>query len=57
MKERRAEMRAKCDANPEECKKRREEIREHRKQCRENPDSCRGRGRDSSPVNKPSATP
>jgi hypothetical protein len=54
MKSRRAEMRAKCEANPEECKKRREEIREHRKQCRENPDSCRGRGRDSSPMNKPS---
>ena len=51
-KARMAERKAKCDADPEACKKKREEMRKHREQRHENPDNRRHDDRDNAPAGK-----
>ncbi len=47
MKARAADLKAKCDANPEECQKKREQMKsrraEMRARCEANPDECKKR--------------
>jgi uncharacterized coiled-coil DUF342 family protein len=47
MKARAADLKAKCDANPEECQKQREQMKAHRAEmrakCDANPEECKKR--------------